>query len=375
MILGSLIDSGAISFEALWKELKKLPLNFRIKKSKVLKNSISATKFDVYYDHGRHSHKKLKDIISVINRSKLKPAIKENSKKVFINLANAEAKVHGINPAKVSFHEVGDIDSIVDIVGIVAAFEIIGIDEFYISELKVGKGFIKSGHGTIPSPGPAALELLKEMKFSVLDINHELITPTAAAIFKTFCKKNDSAPSMSIKSVGYGAGLANFDGISNVLRIIIGEASAGIKKDSVVLLEANIDDMPPFFYQNIFEKLFYAGALDVYASNILMKKMRPAVKLSVLCKEDILEKITKLLFDETTTVGVRFNRLERFILDRKIIKVKTSLGNVKVKIAGGGETLKKIIPEYEDCLAISKKNKIPFIKAYSQIVSELKAAL
>ncbi len=372
MIIGALLDAGALELPILKKEISKLGLkNIELKKTRVLKHSISATKFDVIYNQKNQPSRKLKDILSLINRSKLSNEIKESSGKVFSNLAQAEAKVHGKKPHEIHFHEVGGIDSIVDIVGISIAFSLLKADVILTSPIKIGRGTIATDHGLIPSPGPATMELLKNKIVALSDIDHELTTPTAAAIFSTFASNKSSEPQIKISRIGYGAGSAQISGTPNLLRVVIGDTDDLDQADEIISIEANIDDMLPTIYESVFDNLFSAGALDVYLENVLMKKMRPAIKINVLSLKQNSDNIINILLTQTSTLGVRFNTYRRVILKRAEKKFKSSFGSVKVKVGYTREGDIKFLPEYDDCLRLSKKLGIPMINIYKKLLPEI----
>lgn len=365
MILAALLDAGLdeTSFRA---ELAKLPdIEFDLKISKVIKHGITASDVDViiYEDH---HHRRLKDIEDIITRSELSDSIKTGTIKVFQRLANAEAKIHGTTPDEVHFHEVGAVDAIVDITGTIIGLEMLGIEKVYASTLPMGHGFVKAAHGMIPIPAPATVELLTGIPVYSSGIEGELVTPTGAALISTIASGFGSIPSMTLQKTGYGAGKKDF-GIPNVLRLLIGESvekSQTIPSHKVGILETNIDDMNPEFYDSLFEKLFKAGALDVYISPVQMKKNRPASLLCAISSPDKVDILAEIILRNTTSFGVRISSAERRCLDRTWETVSTSYGEIRLKVGMlNGETI-TASPEYEDCKTAAQNHDIPLKIAY-----------
>jgi len=372
MTLGAFLDAG-LSMQVLSRELKRLKLGrYELRKSRVKRGALVGTKFDcIVKGHGHH-HRTLGGILKLIDRSSLNKSVKNRAAAMFENLGRAEAKIHGIRrPSSVSFHEVGDIDSIVDIVGVSVAMDEMGIDDAAASIVNMGTGFACTAHGAIPLPGPAAVELLKGAPVRICDIDGELVTPTGAAILKTLVKSYGSMPVMKISTTGYGAGSKDFRRAPNMLRVLIGDSPPGNARDRVTAIETNIDDMNPQFFEYVFERLFDAGALDVYITDILMKKSRPGFKLTVLCEQDKIDKLCGILFRETTSIGVRFLEYDRFKLKRKIVNAKTRFGQVRVKVSKGPDGIRVVSPEYDDCVKIAWSKKIPLRKVYDEAKSKI----
>lgn len=365
MILGSLIDAGLdeASFRA---ELAKLPdIKFELVISRAIKHGITAADVDVIIFEDHH-HRGLKDIESIINRSELSDSIKFKAIGVFRRLADAEAKVHGSTPDEVHFHEVGAVDAIVDITGSIIGLEMLGIEKVYASPLPMGHGFVNAAHGLIPVPAPATVELLTGIPVYSTGIEGELVTPTGAAILSTISSGFGDIPSMTLQKTGYGAGKKDF-GVPNVLRVLIGESvvkSQAIPSHKVSILETNIDDMNPEFYDLLFEKLFKAGALDVYISPVQMKKNRPASLLCVICPPDKTDLAAQIILKNTTSFGVRISSAERRCLDRTWKTVSTEYGEIRIKVGMlDGETI-TASPEYEDCKAAALTHNVPVRKVY-----------
>jgi uncharacterized protein (TIGR00299 family) protein len=307
----------------------------------------------------------------MINNSGLDDKVKENSTKIFKRLAVAEAKIHGTVPEKIHFHEVGAIDAIVDIVGAVIGFSLLQIDKIVISPLPMGKGFVKCQHGTIPVPAPATVELLVGIKSYGSEHHGETVTPTGAAILSTLADSVGPMPMMTVHKTGYGAGTRDFAGPSpNLLRAILGEEDQeSIRSfdgtiETITELEANIDDMNPEFYDYIFEAIFKNGALDVFLIPIQMKKNRPANIIKVLCNEKDVNQIAGILFRETTTLGVRINKLDRLCLQREFTRVQTEYGEITVKQGLVDGIIVNQAPEYEDCKEKARQSGVPLKNVY-----------
>lgn len=360
MAVAAFLDAG-LEMEILSRELKKLNIKgYKLKSRKARRGEIVGTKFDCVVTENYKGHRSLKSIIALIDESSLKPRVKTVSKDIFNNIGNAEAKVHGFGKKEaVWLHELGSVDSIVDVVGIAIAIDALEIDEVYASKINMGRTFVKTAHGALPIPGPAALELLKDAPVKMLDIETELVTPTGAGILKTLSKGFGEMPSMKILKIGYGSGAKEIKEIPNMLRVVIGQSAPSFKRDSALVVETNIDDMNPQHFEYVFEKLFSAGALDAYSTAIQMKKTRSAFKLTVICRPKALEEIASVIFSETTTIGVRFYEVGRFKLERKIVKAKTEYGEVKVKVSRGPDGIFTATPEYDDCVRIARAKKVP----------------
>lgn len=366
MILGAFLDAG-LDLNYLKKELKKLKLNhYSLIIKKVKRGLIHGTYFDVIIK-GHEKHRHLNEILSLINKSKLSKFVKTLSSKIFKKLAAAEAKVHGVSIKKIHFHEVGATDAILDIVGCAIAIEKLGIEAVYASPLPHGIGTIKHAHGTLSNPAPATAELLKGIPTYGTKIKGELVTPTGAAIITTIAKDFGDLPRLKTKSVGYGAGSKIFPNLPNSLRVFIGEAQLSTKKDAILQIETNIDDMNPENYDRIIAKIMKAGALDTYITPIRMKKDRYAASLTILCSAENRDNVLEELFQQTTSLGVRIYLVPREKLSRKIVKVKTKYGKAKVKLGYLGKKLTTIAPEYEDYKQIAKKHRIPIQKAYQAV--------
>ena len=355
MILGALIAAG-VDAEALIGELGKLNLpEFEVAVEKVDRSGISSTHVDVRIpDEKKHRH--LPDIERIIGESGLSNKVKERAVAIFNRLAAAEASVHGVGLGKVHFHEVGALDAIIDIVGACIGFEMLGIEQFACSKIHVGSGFVNMAHGKFPVPPPAVAELLKDVPFYSTEIEGELITPTGAAIIATICDSYGRIPELKLEVSGYGAGTRTYEKFPNVLRIMVGEAASFGRDGSIEelsVLETNIDDLSPQVLGHFMERALEEGALDCWFTPIQMKKNRPATLVSVLCRAADEAKFLELLYRETSTIGVRVQRVKRHSLNREVGTVKTEYGDVAVKTAFIGEEAVNAKPEFEDLKALA----------------------
>ena len=362
MVLGALVDAGA-NLRAIEVELHKLGLEgWSISAEKVKRGAIFATQVKVETSEGHH-HRGLSIILGRIDKAGLAPRAADRARGIFTRLAEAEAKVHNMPVEEVHFHEVGAVDSIVDIVGAAIAFELFGIDEFACSALDVGAGQVKTAHGLLPVPAPATAELLRGAPMYTSGIARELVTPSGAAIATTLSTRYAQIPEMTLRAVGYGAGSADLTEKANVLRILIGEnatSEAGEHWDAPVsVIETNLDDMSPQIYGYFVERALAAGALDVFSTAVQMKKNRPGVLLTILCDAAHTARLIDLVFRETTTIGVRTYDVRRKVLDRELVAVATQFGEVRVKISRMNGSVLNATPEYEDCQRLAAEKGIP----------------
>jgi uncharacterized protein (TIGR00299 family) protein len=358
MFIGALLDAG-FSEEDFRKMVSALPVSgYQLKIEKVVKRGISATHFDVELDDSEHhTHRHLGDIVKIIEAAALSETVKKRSIAVFTKLAEAEAKVHGTTIEQVHFHEVGAVDAIIDIVGAVFGLEALGIEKVYAGSLRTGCGFIKCAHGTMPIPAPATAELLAGIPYVHGDIEKELLTPTGAALLAVLCDGFGDRPAGFVsEKISYGAGGWDLE-IPNVLCAQIGQMNAAV--DALVVLETNIDDCNPQIFDYVMERLFKAGALDVWMTPIQMKKNRPAVTLSVLASVQLQEKLEEIIFTETTTIGIRHYPVQRTAAERREETVHTAWGPVRVKISSIRGAVCSVTPEFADCRTIAEKNGIP----------------
>ena len=371
MTVGALLDAG-LKIETLEKELNKLGLSgYQLEVNKVVKKGISGTQFKVKIKE-EGVERRFKDILDILEKSKLDEEIKKETEKIFFNIAQAESKIHRKDIDKIHFHEIGGLDSIIDIASAVIGIKTLGIEEIHSSALPVGRGFVKCAHGVIPVPAPATLELLKNIPIYSGGIESEMITPTGAGIIGTLAKSFGERPLMKIERIGYGAGEKEFT-IPNLLRVSIGEKilkdenlKDGYVSDETVLIESNIDDMNPEFYDYIMEKLFFKGALDVFLTPIQMKKNRPAHMLSIIVFEQNLKEILEVLFSESTTLGVRIRETKRLRLAQKNFITETKYGKIRVKVGMFKGKIKNIAPEYEDCKKMAQQHQVPLKEVYEE---------
>ena len=363
MTLGALVDAG-LDIEMLKSELSKLNLmGYSTSAEKVVKKGITGTKINIEIEE-QNAHRHLRHINEIIDNSALDDDIKQTAKKIFLRLAEAEAKIHNTTVEKIHFHEVGAVDAIIDIVGAVIGIRLLGIEKIYASRIHVGNGFVKCRHGKIPLPAPATVDLLKNVPVYSTGIEGELTTPTGAAIITTLAESFGNMPLMNIRQIGYGVGTSDRE-IPNLLRVMIGEIiESGYETDTVTIIETNIDDMNPEFYEYVSEKLLKLGALDVCTSPVYMKKSRPGALLSIITDHDKIEDILSVIFSETTTIGIRMYHAERIKLQREVVIVATQYGDVRVKISKYKDQVKNIAPEYDDCKKIAAEKNIPLKNVY-----------
>ena len=364
MTLASLLDLG-VPKEIFLQELNKLNMDneFEIEIDYKYENGIKGTKVNVITKE-QHCHRNLIDVYDIIDNSRLNNNIKERAKEIFMIVAKAEAKVHGTTIDKIHFHEVGAIDSIVDIVGSCILLDLLNIDKVYSTSVPLGSGFIQCAHGVIPAAAPATVEILKNIPVKFNHVKGECTTPTGAAIIKTICDEFIDELDFNTKKIGYGVGHKKFEK-PNILRVALAQEDE--HNEVVYEIVANIDDMSSEIYSYLFEKIMDEGALDVFTESIFMKKNRPAYKISILTKKKDLNKFIKLLLTETSTFGVRYKEYNRAKLDRKFIEVDTVYGKIKVKLGYYNNKLIKLKPEYEQCKLISKTLNIELREVYNEI--------
>lgn len=364
MILGALIDAG-LGIDKLIENLTKLNLKYKIISKKISKNGIAGTSVTIP-SLQEDTPRTPGQVIKIINDSKLELEIKTLSKNIFTKLAKAEAKIHSNRKDSLHLHELGSIDTIIDIVGTVIGIKLLDIDEIYSSPLPVSRGYVKCAHGILPVPAPATAELLKGIPVYGSNISAELVTPTGAAIITTLAKSIGKLPEMNIDKIAYGAGKKELE-IPNLLRVFIGTSVDEYIEDTVIIVETNIDNMNPELYEYVITKLFDAGALDVYLTPVQMKKNRPGIILSSIVEEKDLNKIIETVFNETTSLGIRTYKVSRFKLRREERIINTKYGKIKIKIGKIGNTIKNIAPEYESCKKIAEKLNLPLKNIYSEV--------
>jgi uncharacterized protein (TIGR00299 family) protein len=371
MFVGAMLDLG-LSLNKLKSELKKIPtIRYTLAVSKKTVHSIRGTRFQVVCPD-KESARSWKQIRSLIDGSRLHPAVKETGLRIFSSLAEAEGKVHGIPPEKVHFHEIGATDSIVDIMaGAVGSYEL-GIDAFHFSPIPLGRGVTRALHGPLALPGPATLELLKGLPVRGIDLDSETVTPTGAAIVSTLGKSVGAQPSMTIEKIGYGVGQKDFPDRPNLFRLIIGTNIVPWRQEEMVVIETNIDDMNPEFYDYVFDRLLAAGARDVFLSPIQMKKNRPGTLLRVIAEPEDRDMLARTILTETSTIGIRYYPVSRVILKRKSEKLKTPYGTIRVKVVEEPNGTRRLAPEYDDLKRIASAKKIPLKLLYDEVVRSSK---
>jgi uncharacterized protein (TIGR00299 family) protein len=407
MVLGALIDAG-VALDGIRRALGSLAISpDAVWTEQVVRAGIRATKFSVvgeepvavhaqehshghahqhagsgirdqgskahghdhdhHHDHahghahqaGHHAHRSLAEISRLIDQSALSGRGKARAKALFQQLGAAEAAIHGTTPEKVHLHEVGALDSIIDIVGAVYALESLGVDRVVASPLNVGSGSIRSAHGLYPVPAPATMRLLKGAPIYSGTQRAELVTPTGALLVTSYATEFGAIPPMKVSAIGYGAGSRDFPDTPNVLRVLVGEADTAAPSASVVVIEADIDDMNPQIFGVVMDALQAEGALDVFYTAIQMKKNRPGTLLTVVAPPDARERLTAIIFRETTTIGVRYREMSRECLDREEVTVTTPLGAVRVKVARRDGRVLNASPEFEDCARIARERNVP----------------
>jgi pyridinium-3,5-bisthiocarboxylic acid mononucleotide nickel chelatase len=369
MIMGALVDAGA-PFEALQGELAKLRLpGFTLERREAMKGVFRATKVDVHLHgddhahadaHGRHDHphRNLRSILELLAASGLDPAVKADAARIFTRLAEAEARVHGTSVHEVHFHEVGAVDAIVDVTGACIGLHLLGVDAVHCSALPVGGGFVGGAHGRMPVPAPGTAELLKGFPVVDTGVRRELVTPTGAAILTTLSASAGAMPAMTVEAVGYGAGTVELE-TPNIIRVFLGRATEVPGTETIVQVETTVDDMQPQLWEAVMERLFDVGALDVYLTPVTMKKSRPGIVLTALCAPDRVTQISRVLFEESPTIGVRWTAYERQRLERETVTLTTGYGPVPFKVSRHGGRVVTATPEFAEVRRIAKEKGLP----------------
>lgn len=367
MFLSSLVDAGFPASKIRKLVDEKLAISAEVTFENTKREGITAKKMNVSSDESKEE-RSLDEILTILEESEISSEVREGSKKVFKLLGKAEAEVHGDDIDKVHFHEIGKSDSIIEIVGTVFCLKEMGIDQLFYSSFKVGKDG-KTNHGNYPVPAPASLEIIEEKQIKKLDLASELSTPTGVALASVLGKQ-ETPPSFKLENVGYGAGKSKLE-IPNLVRIETGSLDE-TSTENLWLIETNIDDMNPELFENVEEKLLENGALDVWINNINMKKSRPGFILSVLSPldRDVFQSLRDVIFEETSTIGFRRQRIERISLPREIKSVNTEFGKINVKIAYSNSEIVNIAPEYEDCKRLSKETGVSLKKIYESALSK-----
>jgi hypothetical protein len=373
MTLGALVAAGADARE-LKERLSLLDVpGYEIEFEAVDRSGIGATRAVVRLTREEKHHRHLSDIEKIIGGSRLNDSVKERALRIFGRLAEAEARVHNVPVEKIHFHEVGAVDAIVDVVGACVGFELLGVERFVSSALHVGSGTVEMAHGRFPVPPPAVAELLRGAPVYSTDVTGELVTPTGAAIVSTVCESFGAMPLMRVEATGYGAGTRQYKNFPNVLRVIVGEseASAAVSPSAVspsegsgadeelLMVETNVDDASPQVLGHVMELALARGALDCYFTPVQMKKSRPGVLVSILCRASEREALTGLLFDETPTLGVRAYAVSRRALERESVTVETEFGTIAVKVGRHRGRVVGATPEYEQCREAARARGVP----------------
>jgi hypothetical protein len=360
MLIGALLACG-LDFEFLRRELARLSLEgYELSPRRVDRSGISAVKFDVLLHHRHnHTHRTLSEINRLIETSSLSLEIKQRAQAIFQRLGEAEAKIHSVPVEQVHFHEVGALDSIVDIVGTCIGLVALGIERVMSSPLHVGSGTLTCAHGTYPVPGPATAELLRGIPIYAKEIEGELVTPTGAAIISTLAAEFGPLPLMRVERIGYGAGAREYPKFPNVLRAMIGQIEADTTPTTVTVIEAQLDDLNAQVFGHLMEQALAAGALDLFYTPVQMKKNRPGVLLTLLCAPEDRARMIELVFRETTTLGLRYREERREVLSREHVPVETPYGQIRIKVARARDgRLINYAPEFEDCRAAAERHQV-----------------
>ncbi len=367
MILGALVDAG-VSLDSLGAELAKLPLvGYRLAAREVTKGAFRATKVDVEVDARAHDRQRsLPEILSLLDGSRLPDRVKAGARRIFARLGEAEARVHGTTVDEVHFHDVGAVDAIVDVTGAVAGLHLLGVEAVHVSALPLGGGMVEGPHGKIPVPGPGTAELLKGFPLFDNGVRAELVTPTGAAILTTLAGSAGSMPRMTVERVGYGAGSMELP-IPNLLRCFVGEATADPEgQESIVQIETTIDDMSPQLYEPLVDRLLEAGALDVFLTPVIMKRSRPGVVLTAIAEPSRVGELSTILFEESTTIGVRWTDYRRTRLARELVTLPTAYGPVQFKLSKLRGKLVTVTPEFAEVSLIAREKGLPVREVLEQ---------
>jgi pyridinium-3,5-bisthiocarboxylic acid mononucleotide nickel chelatase len=367
MILGALLDAG-VPLDALRAELAKLAVaGFRLEAREVRRGAFRAIKADVVLEQAtRHEHRQLRDILAILGASQLPPTVVARATQVFTRLAEAEAQVHGSRVDEIHFHEVGAVDAIVDVTGAVIGLHLLGADGVHVSALPVGAGFVEGAHGRMPVPAPGTAELLRG--FPVVDsgVRAELVTPTGAAILTTLATGSGRMPAMTLDRVGYGAGTKDFPGAPNILRCFVGEVTEASSTETVAQVETTIDDMNPQLYEPLMDRLFEAGALDVFLTPVVMKRSRPGTVLTALCPRDKVPDLSRVLFEESSTIGVRWTDVSRIRLEREMTTIVTDYGPLPFKVSRLDGRIVTVTPEFSDVVRLARDKALPVREVLAQ---------
>jgi hypothetical protein len=367
MILGALVDAG-VDIEALRGELGKLHVpGWTLGAREVRRGAFRATKIDVGVDRDApRAQRHLGDIVGILAASGLAPPVVAMATRIFTRLAEAEARVHGSTVDEVHFHEVGAIDAIVDVTGAVLGLHLLGAEAVHVSPLPLGGGFVDGAHGRIPLPGPGTVELLRGFPVVDTGVRAELVTPTGAAILTTLAAGAGQMPAMTIEQIGYGAGTMDLPGTPNVLRCLVGEVTDAAATETIVQVETTIDDMSPQLYEPLMDRLFEAGALDVFLTAVIMKRSRPGTLLTALCPPDRVGDLCRVLFEESSTIGVRWTPMSRARLQREMVTLATPYGALPAKVSRLGGRIVTVTPEFAEVARIAREKSLPVREVLDQ---------
>jgi len=375
MLVAALIDAGASS-ERISEALRRLSVQgFSIHAEKIRKQGFAATRFVVDVESATDQpHRHLSHIRKILDASDLPDAVRTRSLHAFERLADAEAEAHGTTRDKVHFHEVGAVDAIVDVVGAMLALDELAPARIVCSPLPVGSGTVRCAHGVMPVPAPATAILLKGVPIAATDEVGELLTPTAAAVLTTTCDEFGPMPAMTVERIGSGAGTREGRSRPNIVRAFVGESTVAAESDTVVVLEANLDDCPGEWVGHCLVRLMAEGARDAYCVPIYMKKQRPGVVLTAICDPAAVERCQAIIFAETSTFGVRRTTAQRSILTRSIEVVQTAFGELRVKVGRQGGAIVQVAGEFDDCSAAAVRCQVPLRTVLSAAVAAWHAA-
>lgn len=371
MTMAALLDLG-VPLAAVEEGLARLSLprsSYRLSREEVERRGVRATRFHVHVEQDQ-PHRHYTDIAGMIGESSLAEGAKELAQRMFRRLAEAEARVHRVEVGRVHFHEVGGVDSIVDIVGTAICLDCLGVAEAYAAPLPFGSGFVETAHGRLPVPAPATAELLQGAAVHFASGPGERVTPTGAAIVTTLAREFGSAPPMRVEAVGCGAGTRDFPDMPNILRLVMGEKSDTLSPEEIHVIETHIDDMNPEICGFLMERLLACGALDVAFSPLQMKKNRPGTKVTVLAPRARVEALARLVLTESTAIGVRHYPVERITLARAVEERETSLGSVRVKVVRDNGAVLRVTPEFEECRRLAGEKGLPLLEVYRIIERE-----
>ncbi len=368
MFIGALLDAG-LSFEDLDQKIQDLPFDsFHLEMKQEARSQIFGTRFVVKTEGQEQVPRNLEVIRNIIRKGSLSSGVKDKSVRIFEELAGVEGKIHNKPPEEVHFHEVGAVDSIIDIVGTVYGLERLGITSLFVSSLPLGSGFVETAHGRIPIPAPATTALLEGVPVYDSGTHHEMVTPTGAALVKGLATSFGPMPPMVVENIGYGVGKRDLSDRPNLVRILIGHMQTEGQVDTVIILEANIDDTSPEWLGFLMDRLFDAGALDVVFCPVQMKKNRPGIQIQVMGRPDQKDTLMEILFRESSTLGIRFRYTQRMVLQRSVAEVESPWGKIKVKKVLERDGSPFFLPEYEACREVALKTNRPLREIFYWVI-------